>query len=82
MTLKEQLNDLREKSRGRIPKEAQEIIYRLVEDLRKSGAVERACKVGDRAPDWTLPSDAGQAVSLKETLAQGPVVLSFYRGRW
>jgi peroxiredoxin Q/BCP len=34
--------------------------------------------VGDRAPDFTLPSSGGQAVSLSSLLARGPVVLFFY----
>jgi len=39
-------------------------------------------KVGERAPDFTLPNAYGEPVSLSEQLATGPVVLSFYRGAW
>ena len=39
-------------------------------------------KVGQPAPDFTLPNATSQEVSLKVLLARGPVVLSFYRGRW
>jgi peroxiredoxin Q/BCP len=35
-------------------------------------------KPGDRAPDFTLPDDTGQPVSLRTLLAAGPVVLVFY----
>jgi hypothetical protein len=82
MTLKEQLDDLREKSSGRIPAEARAVMDRAVEDLRRSGAAESALKVGDKAPDFGLPTDDGRMVSLKDALARGPVVLSFFRGRW
>jgi hypothetical protein len=34
------------------------------------------------APDFTLPSQDGRAVSLATELARGPVVLVFYRGHW
>jgi peroxiredoxin Q/BCP len=34
--------------------------------------------VGDRAPDFTLPSSGGQSVTLSSLLAKGPVVLFFY----
>jgi peroxiredoxin Q/BCP len=34
--------------------------------------------VGDRAPDFTLPSSGGQSVTLSAMLAKGPVVLFFY----
>jgi len=42
----------------------------------------RARKGGDRAPDFTLPDQLGRRVSLSDELAQGPVVLIFYRGEW
>ena len=34
------------------------------------------------APDFTLPDQLGNPVTLSETLAQGPVLLVFYRGHW
>ena len=34
--------------------------------------------VGDRAPDFTLPSSLGRPVALAEYLRQGPVVLAWY----
>ncbi|MGH7353619.1 MAG: hypothetical protein ACRELS_03465 [Candidatus Rokuibacteriota bacterium] len=82
MTLKEQLDDLREKSRARVPREAQDVMHRAVEELRRSGFVGRALKVGDMAPDFTLPTDDGRMVGLTGALDRGPVVLSFFRGRW
>ena len=39
-------------------------------------------KVGEKAPDFVLNNALGKAVSLKEKLKQGPVVLVFYRGAW
>lgn len=39
-------------------------------------------KVGEKAPDFTLPNTLGQQVSLSSLLVQGSVVLSFYRGTW
>lgn len=35
-------------------------------------------EVGQKAPDFTLPDDAGNKVTLSKELGQGPVVLSFY----
>ena len=34
------------------------------------------------APDFTLPDEHGQPVSLKAELSRGPVHLVFYRGHW
>ncbi len=82
MTLQEQLDKLREASKARIPAEAREIMARSVEDLRASGIMSRITKVGQPAPDFTLPNAGGRQVSLAELRARDSVVLSFYRGRW
>jgi peroxiredoxin len=38
--------------------------------------------VVDRAIDFELPDQEGKAWRLAERLAQGPVLLVFYRGDW
>ncbi len=35
-------------------------------------------KVGDKAPDFTLPDTDGKPVTLSKLLRQGPVILAFY----
>ena len=82
MMLQEQLDKLREASKARIPVEARAIMERGVEDLRASGIMSRITKVGQPAPDFTLPNAGGRQVSLAELRARDSVVLSFYRGRW
>ncbi len=37
-----------------------------------------AVKVGDKAPDFTLPDTDGKPVRLSTLLANGPVILAFY----
>jgi peroxiredoxin Q/BCP len=37
-----------------------------------------ALKVGDKAPDFTLPDTDGKPVRLSRLLESGPVVLAFY----
>ena len=34
--------------------------------------------VGDKVPDFTLPSSTGEKVTLSQQLAKGPVVLAWY----
>jgi hypothetical protein len=82
MTLEARLAAIREAARTRIPPEARAVMERAVEDLRASGAMARVARVGQPAPDFTLPDCTGAPVRLKDLLARGPVVLSFYRGRW
>lgn len=42
----------------------------------------RAPQVGEQAPDFTLPDQNGEEVSLSALLRTGPVILIFYRGEW
>jgi thioredoxin-dependent peroxiredoxin len=37
-----------------------------------------AVKVGDKAPDFTLPDTSGSPVALSKLLEAGPVILAFY----
>jgi peroxiredoxin len=53
-----------------------------IEALRAEGLERNALKVGDLAPDFTLPDASGKPVTLSERLECGPVVLKFYRGGW
>ena len=82
MALQEKLDSIREAARTRIPPETRAVMERSVEELRASGIVQRVVRVGQPAPEFTLPNAAGTPVSLADLRARGPVVLSFYRGRW
>jgi peroxiredoxin len=39
-------------------------------------------KVGDKAPEFTLPNSNGEAMSLADILKQGKALLLFFRGTW
>jgi peroxiredoxin len=64
------------------PSAAVEALHRSVDELIASGAQDRALKVGDLAPEFTLPDVGGNPVSSKALLAKGPLVVTFYRGVW
>jgi hypothetical protein len=82
MTLEERLATVREQSKARMPPEVRAVLLRSIDAVRGSGIMQRVAKVGSPAPEFTLPNAAGQPVGLGELRARGPVVLSFYRGRW
>ncbi len=82
MALKDELNALKAKYDGMIPAEKQAVMHRATEELEKSGLIEMAPKVGDKAPDFSLRNADGASVSLRSLLEHGPVVLSFFRGGW
>lgn len=58
------------------------VLTRDMERVQASGVIDGALKVGQPAPEFTLPDAFGKEVSLKTLLAKGPVVISFYRGEW
>ena len=64
------------------PSAAVEALHRSTDELIASGAQDRALKVGDLAPEFTLPDVDGNPVSSKVLLAKGPLVVTFYRGVW
>lgn len=59
-----------------------EPMHRATKELIDSGAASRALKVGDRAPTFTLKDPDGHEVSSADLLAQGPLIVTFYRGAW
>lgn len=63
------------------PEEAKAAINRAFEEIEERGLVP-GLQVGDVAPNFTLPDAKGGQVRLSERLAEGPVVLIFYRGSW
>jgi peroxiredoxin len=53
-----------------------------IENVVRSGAGGKALKVGDSAPDFTLPDATRGSISLASLRQAGPVVVTFYRGQW
>ncbi|MET9829162.1 peroxiredoxin-like family protein [Streptomyces sp. NPDC006385] len=81
-TLNAELRTFYEARQQQIPAEIRAIMQRAGQELADSGQADRALTVGDKAPSFSLPSAAGQTLSLDALLAEGPVVLTFYRGAW
>lgn len=65
-----------------VPRSVIDIMHRATAELRASGLAEQALRVGQVAPAFTLGDPNGAAVSSAALLAEGPLVLSFYRGVW
>ena len=82
MKLQEKLDTFKADFETKVPPEKLAIMHRATEDLRRSGIVERAIKVGDRLPEFALPNLRGEQISSSELLRRGPLVITFYRGVW
>jgi hypothetical protein len=64
------------------PHEAIKTMHRATAELKATGIEERALKIGDRAPAFTLFNQDHVEVSSADLLRQGPLVVSFFRGHW
>lgn len=54
----------------------------FIDELREGKAGARAPQIGDVMPEFVLANGAGGVGSLSGYLANGPVIISFFRGRW
>ncbi|MGV9881868.1 peroxiredoxin-like family protein [Streptomyces sp. NPDC003006] len=82
MSLKDDLRDLYVNGHRRLPPDVLEVMDRGAAQLLATRLAENALGTGDPAPRFTLASATGEEVSLDALLADGPVVLTFYRGAW
>jgi len=82
MKLQEKLDAYKKDFLTKVPPDALSIMQQATSDLNGSGILAKAIKVGDLAPDFELNNTEGDAVALGDLLDKGPLILSFYRGRW
>jgi len=66
----------------RVPAEVLATMAAATRELEEQGIVDRSLKTGDRVPDFELPNHHGEPRRLYDLLAEGVVVLNFYRGGW
>jgi peroxiredoxin len=67
---------------ARLQPDISELYQRLVDRLATLVSVSVAPAVGSTMPDFLLPDQHGQLVSLEGLLETGPVVISMNRGHW
>ncbi len=82
MTLEAQLAKMRETMAKEIPAEIRDVMHVQNEELRNSGQLEKAIKPGDPLPPFEMPNYSGETLSSEALLAEGPLVISFFRGHW
>lgn len=82
MTLNTELAALRSCMIARVGADQAEVVQAAEQQMLAAGLGKAAPRVGDLAPDFTLPDQTGRAVNLYDALRRGPVILNFYRGAW
>jgi len=81
MKLQEKLNAIAAATAAKVPAETLATMHRETQALIDRGLAAKAPSMGDMAPGLTLPGPNGE-VSLDELRANGPVVLTWFRGNW
>ena len=81
-TLAQRLEAMRKSAEKKIPAEARAIMHRATEDLAALLKREPGLGVGDKSPAFGLPDHEGNVVDSAARLAQGPLVVTFFRGHW
>ena len=82
MSLQSQLDKIRERGEATRPPARTAAFKRAVAELKESGIEQRVLGAGALMPAFTLLNAAGEPVSSQTLLAQGPLVITFYRGKW
>jgi peroxiredoxin len=59
-----------------------DIVDRMVNRLKLSGAGQSAPAPGEPMPPFLLPDQDGHLTNLQDLLSRGPAVISFHRGHW
>jgi len=80
-TLKQQTDEQIAKTRQAKPEFMQQLDV-LLNEARAFQQGAQSIKVGEKAPDFTLPNATDNRVNLAMLLTKGPVVITFYRGSW
>jgi len=80
--LQDQLDEITANTRKLVQPERLAVGQRAVEELLLSGAEFRILPVGAQAPPFELVDFTGKLVKSSDLLSLGPLILSFFRGRW
>ena len=81
-TLQEKLDQIKANFNSQVPPAALEIMGRTTGNLIDSGLHQKALSTGSPFPNFDLVDNNGNAVRSSETLGNGPVIVSFFRGFW
>ena len=58
------------------------VLERSTEALKASGIADQALGVGVEAPPFSRPDVDGRTLRSSVLAKRGPIILSFFRGRW
>jgi len=82
MNLREELKELHTRFLEGASEDVIVILNKSAEKLAEKRIKDKALKVGDTMPVFSLKNAVGETVDSTELLEEGPLVITFYRGGW
>ncbi len=82
MSLHVRLQRIKEAFAKKAPDAVKAVMHRATEELRDEAVLGGVIGEGASLPPFTLADSDGTPVASAALLAKGPLVLSFYRGKW
>ena len=82
MNLKLELAKVDEDFIKKAPKDIIDLFRRQAKKLAYREIEKNALKVGDKLPNFELKNVIGEKIQAYDLLANGPLVITFYRGEW
>ena len=81
-SLNDRLRAIREAGDAKRPPEVTAVMKGATEALRNTSILDGVPAVGSPAPSFARPALDGATVRTRTLTRRGPVILSFFRGRW
>lgn len=69
-------------AKERVPADALAVMLKATQNLKTAGIEGGVIQTGEQAPSFTLKNHLNEDRNLEAMLADGPLVVSFYRGGW
>jgi len=82
MSLQEKIDQLVRESAKKFPPKALETLKNFRLDISNMVIKESIPGKGDLFPSFEMVNHEGRTVSSEDMLAKGPLVVTFFRGKW
>jgi peroxiredoxin len=81
-SLKEEFAALQKELAASLPEATTTVLKNATQRLIDGEKIKPLLSTGEKFPQFALPNVVGDAINSEDYLAQGPLVVSFFRGAW